>query len=239
MNKISILVTNYNKGKFLGKSLKKISEQNFSNFEIILYDDNSSDNSSEIIKKFPKIKFIKNKKKFSNFGPLNQIRGIIKAFNQSKGNIICLMDADDFFLKNKLSLISNFFEENKKLNIVFDIPKDDIRNKFSIKKKMNKNIWPTIFPTSCISIRRQTFKIFIKNLYEKKFNRLEIDARLCIFSKFFLNEYNILNKELTEYNYDPKGITAQILKFSHLWWVRRLQAFNYLKIIKQKKKIKF
>ena len=49
---ISVLITNYNKSKFLTKSLSKISNQNFKDYEIILYDDASTDNSIEIIKKF-------------------------------------------------------------------------------------------------------------------------------------------------------------------------------------------
>ena len=62
-NKISVLITNYNKSKFLFKTLRSVCNQNFKNYEIILYDDASSDNSIEIIKKFKKVKLITNKKK--------------------------------------------------------------------------------------------------------------------------------------------------------------------------------
>ena len=51
-----------------------------------------------------------------------------------------------------------------------------------------------------------------------------------------MNEYNILNKKLTHYNYDENGITAKIKKYSKLWWIRRSEAFSYLKIIMNKKK---
>ena len=51
-NKISVLITNYNKSQFLFKTLRSVCNQNFKNYEIILYDDASSDNSIEIIKKF-------------------------------------------------------------------------------------------------------------------------------------------------------------------------------------------
>ena len=62
-NKISVLITNYNKSKFLFKTLRSVCNQNFKNYEIILYDDASSDNSIKIIKKFKKVKLIINKKK--------------------------------------------------------------------------------------------------------------------------------------------------------------------------------
>ena len=61
---ISILITNYNKSKFLKKSLDSLKKQNYKNFEIIIFDDCSTDNSLKIIKKFKKINLITNKKKF-------------------------------------------------------------------------------------------------------------------------------------------------------------------------------
>ena len=55
-NFISILITNYNKEKFLKKCLNSIKNQNYKNYEVILFDDCSTDNSLKIIKDFKKIK---------------------------------------------------------------------------------------------------------------------------------------------------------------------------------------
>ena len=238
-NYISILITNYNKEFFLKKSLKGACSQIFKNYEIILFDDCSTDNSIKIIKNFKRVKLISNKSKKRKTGPLNQIQGIIECFKKSKGNIICLLDGDDFFQKDKLSKIDHFFKNNKKLNCVFDIP---INNKaqFNLKNKSkNYSIWSTIFPTSCISLRKNFLKSFLKNINKGDFPHLEIDARLSIFSKFYMNEYNVLNKKITHYNYDQNGITASIKKYSKTWWIRRLEAFTYLRIIMKKKKIPF
>ena len=97
-NLISILITNHNKNKFLSNNLKKSLNQNYRNFEVILYDDRSTDGSIETIQKFKQINLIKNKKNYLH-PPINQLEGIIKAFKQSKGKIICLMDSDDYFGK--------------------------------------------------------------------------------------------------------------------------------------------
>ena len=107
------------------------------------------------------------------------------------------------------------------------------------KKKNDNSIWPTIFPTSCISLRRSSFLKFIKYLKKDKFSYLEVDARLTIFSKFFYNEYNLLNKKLTFYSYDENSITSNIKKLSKIWWIRRREAFIYLKYIMNKKNIIF
>tara|TARA_B100001057_G_C22731679_1_gene904051 strand:- start:273 stop:1061 length:789 start_codon:yes stop_codon:yes gene_type:complete len=237
-NFISVLITNFNKSKYLKKSLGSLKNQNYKNYEIIFFDDKSTDQSLKIVKKIKKARIIKNLIKKSS-APLNQINGVDKAFKRSKGNIICLMDADDFFFKNKLLSISKFFDENKEKNIVFNYPKISKREKFIFRQKKSKNIWPTIFPTSCISIRRNTFKSIMKNIEKNRFDRLEIDTRVCIYSNFFLNEYNILKKNLTIYNYDPNGIMAKIPKYSKLWWIRRDQAFGYLKLLLKKRKVKF
>ena len=238
-NYISILITNYNKEKFLNRSLKKVCDQSFKNYEIILFDDCSNDNSVKIIKKFKKIKLISNKSKKKDSGALSQINGIIECFKKSKGNIICLLDADDYFKKNKLKIVDQFFKNNKKLNCVFDIPLHS-SNQFDLKhKSKNYSIWKTIFPTSCISLRRNFFISFLQNINKNNYPHLEVDARLHIFSKFYMNEYYILNKKITHYNYDQNGITANIKKFSKRWWIRRSEAFSYLRIILKKKKLSF
>tara|TARA_B100000795_G_C22767242_1_gene426232 strand:- start:646 stop:1437 length:792 start_codon:yes stop_codon:yes gene_type:complete len=236
-NFISILITNFNKEKFLNKSLQAACSQNFDNYEIIIFDDCSTDGSIDIIKKYKKVKLLTNKFRYKKeSSPLNQINGIYEGLKKSKGNIICLLDGDDYFKKNKLLKIDQFFHNNKKLNCVFDIPKHGLA-RFKLKKKLLKSsIWPTIFPTSCVSVRRKFLIDFFKNAYKKDFPHLEIDARLTIFSKFYMNEYNILSKKLTYYNYDHNGITAKIKKYSMIWWIRRSEAFSYLRIIMKKRK---
>ncbi len=110
---ISILITNYNKSKFLKQTLRSIQLNKRKKYEIILFDDVSTDNSLEIIKKFRNIKLIRNKKKIYRSSALNQIHGILECFKISKGNIICLLDGDDRFTKNKLNLVYKKLNKKK------------------------------------------------------------------------------------------------------------------------------
>ena len=80
------------------------------------------------------------------------------------------------------------------------------------------------------------FKRYIQRHY---YLNLEIDARLIIFFRYDFNEYNVLKKKLIIYNYDENSITAKINKYSVKWWLRRFEAFQYLKYILSKKKKKF
>ncbi len=236
-NFISILITNYNKDKFLKNCLNSLKKQNFKNFEVIIFDDCSTDNSLSIIRNYSKFKLIKNKKKKNLSAPLNQINGIMKAFSKSRGNLICLLDSDDYFKKDKLKIIDNKFKKEN-INSLYNFPKTD-KIKFEFKNKNDNYIWPTIFPTSCITVSRKKFIMFKRYIQRHYYLNLEIDARLIIFFRYYLNEYNVLKKKLTIYNYDENSITAKINKYSVKWWLRRFEAFQYLKYILSKKKKKF
>ena len=60
---ISIIITNYNKEQFIFKCLNSLKKSVYKNYEIILFDDVSNDNSLKIIKKFRKLRLLINKKK--------------------------------------------------------------------------------------------------------------------------------------------------------------------------------
>ena len=144
------------------------------------------------------------------------------------------MDSDDYFKKDKLRIVDKNLKI-KTISSLYDFP-ETINNLFKYKEKNNDHIWPSIFPTSCMSITREKFKIFEKHVERSKYLNLEIDARLTIFLKFYFNEYNILEKNLTVYNYDENSITAKIRKYSVKWWLRRFEAYRYYQYILRKKR---
>jgi len=75
-NLISVLIINYNNEKYVSRAIKSCLNQSYKNLEILVYDDNSTDNSKYIIKKFKKnekIKIYFNKKKKKIFLLLMQL----------------------------------------------------------------------------------------------------------------------------------------------------------------------
>ena len=138
--KSSILITSYNKGKYLEQCILSCLTQNTINEgEILVLDNYSNDNSDQILKKFEnKIKIYK-KKKISEFPAINQIDLIKEGIEISKGDTIFLLDGDDYFLENKLSAVNNLFKKNTNLDVVFDLPlkkRNDKFSKFLLKKKV-------------------------------------------------------------------------------------------------------
>lgn len=237
---VSILITNYNKGHYLKKTISSCLSQNFDNKEILVFDDCSTDDSLKILNKFKKIKVIRNKKKKFKSGPLNQIYGLNKLFKISKGNIIFLLDSDDIFKKNKLFEISKIFKKNKKINFIQDTPLIGLFNERMLlkKKKYFFSIWPNFFPTSCIVFKRSFFQNFLKVLRKNEFPNLEIDARLSIYA-YIRKQFLFTKKCLTIYNYDENGISSQYKKFTKNWWKKRSEAFDYMLFVSRKLNKKF
>lgn len=240
--KFSILISSYNKGKYIKKCLDSCLAQKEKNYEIILYDNNSTDKTSKILDQYKsKIKFFK-KKRITNSPALNQIDLILHAFKKSKGSIVCLLDGDDFLDKNKLSILKKNFNNNPKINTIFDLPIEQYRSykkKFKIKNKLQKNIWPTIIPTSGISCRKKFFKKFSKKTFLKNFKHLEIDFRLNVYSRILDNKYLILNNDLTTYRKVNNGIMSDINKFSKKWWIKRFEAHKFMKDLFFKSGLKY
>ena len=59
--KISIIIPNYNKGKYIEQAIKSLISQNYKNWKALIIDDKSTDNSKKILKRYnrhPKIKII-------------------------------------------------------------------------------------------------------------------------------------------------------------------------------------
>ena len=236
----SVLITNFNKEKFLKKTLNSCKNQSFKDKEVIIFDDCSTDNSLSVIKKFKNFKLIKNKKKMFKSAPLNQIYAIDQLVKVSRGEIIFLLDSDDEYKKSKILNICKLFKKNKKLKFIQDTPIDSSTKKklFLKKRKSIGTVWPRFFPTSTIAVRKNYFKNFLKVILPKKFPNLEIDARISIYSHL-KKEFSSVKQSYTIYNTNSNGITSNYKKYRKKWWIKRMEAFNYMQHLLKIFKIEF
>lgn len=103
---VSVLINNHNYGRFLSAAINSVLSQTYRNFEIVVVDDGSIDNSREVIANY-------SAKVISVF---KQNGGQDSAFNagfeRSQGDIICFLDADDIFVPNKLMQIVDVFNRH-------------------------------------------------------------------------------------------------------------------------------
>jgi glycosyltransferase involved in cell wall biosynthesis len=226
--KASIVIANYNNSNFIEECINSLNSQTYKNIEIIFFDDNSNDNSIEIITKFTHVKTIQNKTQ-TKYASINQMNAFKKSVELSTGDIIFFLDSDDYFKKNKVEKVINFFLENKEKKIVFDFPIILKENeKFNIKKNKNffNTYWGYIHPTSCISIRKEFINEVFERTINDKFTDIWLDLRVLLFSKY-LDDYNTINENLTFYRQFEGNISSKFKKFKKSWWKRRNEAHDY------------
>ena len=116
---VSVIMSVYNGEKYLVQAIDSILNQTYQNFEFIIIDDCSTDNSSHILQEYAqkdsRIKIIKKEK---NIG----IKGFIKNLNLgisiAKGKYIARMDADDISLPERFQKQVDFLENNPEITLV-------------------------------------------------------------------------------------------------------------------------
>jgi glycosyltransferase involved in cell wall biosynthesis len=128
--KVSVIIPAYNEEKNIERCLKSVKKQNYSNLEIIVIDDGSTDRTSKIAKNFG-VKVIKNKR---NLGLAKSLNRGIKA---SKGSIVITLHADcELVGRNWLSKIIEPFKDAKVAGVTGNpIPYPD--KKLSLFDKVN------------------------------------------------------------------------------------------------------
>lgn len=104
--KVSVIIPTYNRAHLIGRALKSVLNQTYQNFEIIVIDDGSTDNTEEIVKSFSgeRIRYIRHK---VNKGYPAALNTGIKA---AKGKYIAFQDSDDEWFPEKLEKQMKIFE---------------------------------------------------------------------------------------------------------------------------------
>jgi glycosyltransferase involved in cell wall biosynthesis len=93
----SIILPTYNRGPLLSKSISSVLSQKFTDFELIVVDDGSTDNTREVVQSFsdPRIHYYYKENEERNFA---RNFGI----SMAKGKYVCFLDSDDYYLPNRL-----------------------------------------------------------------------------------------------------------------------------------------
>jgi len=107
MSKITIIIPTYNAENFIERCIEKVQLQTYKDFEIIIVDDNSTDNTINVVKGISSdIKILKNK---TNHGPAySRTKGVFK----STSEYVTFLDADDYWDETYLEKTVSFLEKN-------------------------------------------------------------------------------------------------------------------------------
>jgi glycosyltransferase involved in cell wall biosynthesis len=110
---ISVIMPVYNAGEYIWEAIQSILDQTFYDFEFIIIDDGSSDNSNEILRSFNdnRISIISHSLNKGNYPSRNE------GIRIAKGKYICVMDADDVALNTRLERQYLFMEQNPEIGL--------------------------------------------------------------------------------------------------------------------------
>lgn len=184
----------YNHGFFIAKAIDSVLKQTMPDFELIIIDNYSTDNTDNVLKKFKdkRIKVFK----FKNNGIIAASRN--HGIKNSRGKFIAFIDSDDIWYKNKLEISYKFF--NKDTSFIFHpmdrIIKNKVKKNFTkyrndkidiFKILLNGNIIPT---SSVIITRKLLMKVNMFDEDKKLITSEDFELWLRIFN-FGYNAYLI------------------------------------------------
>ncbi|NDV69035.1 glycosyltransferase family A protein [Dysgonomonas sp. 25] len=113
---VSIIVPCYNQAPYLDEALQSVLDQEYSNWECIIVNDGSADNSEEVA-----LKWVEKNKRFKYFYKENSGVSATRnfAFNQSEGKYILPLDGDDKISQSYISEAVDIFEKDADVKIIY------------------------------------------------------------------------------------------------------------------------
>ncbi len=107
----SIIIPTYNRAGFIAKTINSVLNQTYANFELIVVDDGSTDNTKEIIASI-------DDKRIKYYWKENAERGAARNYGikKAKGDYIFFIDSDDIMLSNHLTTLYQMIKLNPKIN---------------------------------------------------------------------------------------------------------------------------
>lgn len=181
---VSVIMTCHNGELYLKKALDSLLQQTYPEWELIFYDNCSTDSSSKIIKNYKdsRIKYFKS----NNLANLGTVRKL--AMEKCKGSFVAFLDVDDYWSNNKLKRQIDTFKLNENVDIVYSnyniVENNQIK---TIKKKLFKGKCQNEIILSYVNGLPLTAWLTLM-IRKSKINKLEysFDTNLHISSDFDL-----------------------------------------------------
>ena len=237
---VSIIMNCYNGEKYLKRSIKSVLQQKYQNWEIIFFDNCSTDKSVTTAKSFQnkRIKIYKSNKYLKLYAARNL------ALKYAKGDYIAFLDTDDYWDSKKLFLQINYILEKKKKFVFSNFYYLRGKKKYINKKMISfKEGYVTQRLLDEYGLGILTVLMSKQFFKKKKFNsKYEIIGDFDYFLKLSIKNYfGYINKPLAYYrvhdnNFSQRKINLWIEELKN-WLKKNKNTFNKrgFKLLKQKK----
>jgi glycosyltransferase involved in cell wall biosynthesis len=160
---VSVIIPTFNREKFLGKAIQSVLAQSFPDFEIIIVDDGSTDETAEVVKSFPadRLQYVYQ----PNRGRSNARN---HALRLARGRYIAFLDSDDLYLPGKLELQVNYLDCHPDVGMVYTsaycIDESGNQLEYQYKAKTSGRIYrdvaffvPVTITLPTVMVRRDVF----------------------------------------------------------------------------------
>lgn len=112
--RVSVLITCYNAGRFLKETLDSVLAQTYADYEIIVADDGSDDNTGEIVAGYPQVRYF-----YKSHSGISATRNF--ALSKAKGELITFLDADDLWKPEKLEKQVSYLDSHPDCQLIFTL----------------------------------------------------------------------------------------------------------------------
>ncbi|MBM3590851.1 MAG: glycosyltransferase [Alphaproteobacteria bacterium] len=245
--KISVIISSYNHEKYIAQAIESVLSQSFADFELLIIDDNSTDNTAGIIKNFkdPRIKFFQNSQ---NFGMTINTNNLIK---KASGNYIATLNSDDYWQHNKLAKQIDFLEKNLDYGACFtlaNIVDDNGKSPTKIKTNPFKHLELNRFELLNYLFFNNNFLCYPSAMIRKKILEevgylnpaylILLDVELWIKILFAGHEIKILPEKLTNFRIlsDGKNLSGKNSKKTISYQLENTKILNNFLLIKDYQK---
>ena len=146
---VSVVVPTYNRAERLGETLRSVLNQTWQDFELIVVDDGSTDDTRNVLDSFPRAQCIL----------MSENHGVSRARNEglarARGRYICFLDSDDLWDENKLQIQIQWMEDNTDCQVCYTdeiwIRKGVRVNQMNKHRKYSGDIFSYCLPMCIVS----------------------------------------------------------------------------------------
>lgn len=211
--RISVLIPCYNAGRFLAQALDSVLAQSYTDYEIIVIDDGSNDNTADIVAQYPQVQYF-----YNAHSGISVSRNL--AISKARGEFIVFLDADDMWTADKLEKQISYMDSHPDCQLVYTLVQNFFDGDLSVinerqEQLLNANM-DNCLVTCCI--RRSLYEQF--GGYREDYPYGEdthwvarlwaagVNMKHCIAQKLYLRRIHDSNISLSHRKVDQKDIMA-------------------------------
>lgn len=196
MIKLSVIIPNYNKGKYLSTLLSHLKEQMTKEVEVIVIDDASNDESQTILKEYEDIFkiYINEENKYNSY---TRNVGLL----HSEGKYVTFIDSDDDIVPDFVSAIFDNIKSNHD-GYFFDYNVVNVHNSGDVEKGYNTMVWSKVYRKKVLDDNKIEFDV-------KKFPKGTLGEDLDFNLSFIKATKDIVKVNFPIINYNW-GVTSSV-----------------------------